>query len=201
MSLYVSLDIETTGPVPGLHSMIQLGAVPILDGKVREDWGFSCWFKELDDARWDPMTGAWARLEGHVLAAHSKAEQEGLLREPAHGTADFAYWVENLPGKPIAAAWPAAFDFSFVNYYAHRFLHRNPLGFACLDIRSYVAGLYRQDYYDKTEPDMWWLAGVKDEAHEHDALADALRQAKVLAKALTFDPRKGEPNDREQGRP
>ena len=49
--------------------------------------------------------------------------------------------LNRLPGKPIAVAWPATFDFAFVNYYCHRFSAGNPLGFAALDIRSYANGL------------------------------------------------------------
>ena len=95
----------------------------------------------------------------------------------------FAQWCEQLPGKPIAVAWPAAFDFAFVNYYCHRFAGRNPLGFAALDIRSYANGLAGyQGYYGLPEKQVRAMAGDIDTTglRSHVAVDDAIEQGRLF---------------------
>lgn len=174
---YISIDIETDGPAPGLNSMLALGAAAYIDGPEEIDTWYST-FTELAGAKGDDKTLAW-------WATQPEALKEVLTNthDPAEYIPKFVYWCKNLPGKKIAVAWPAAFDFAFVNYYCHKFAGENPLGFACLDIRSYANGLagYRS-YYGLPERIIKGLAGPVDKSdlRPHVAVDDAIEQGRLF---------------------
>jgi len=179
--IYVSIDIETTGPVPGIYSMISLGAAAFTrDGD--ELGTCSANLAELPDAVRHPDTMKWwqGQPEAWALATKDPAPPENVM-------ASFVTWIVRLGGKPIAAAWPAAFDFGFVNWYCHRFVGHNPLGFACLDIRSLAQGLtYSRGYYDLRENQ---IKAMRDEVNtdglaEHVAVDDAVEQGRLLVALL-----------------
>ena len=43
-------------------------------------------------------------------------------------------------GKPVFVSFNASFDWSFVNWYFHKYLAENPFGFGALDIKAYYMG-------------------------------------------------------------
>lgn len=183
--LYVSLDIETDGPVPGMNSMLALGASAFTkDGTPRGLWYHT--FYPLLDAAPNPATMEWWKTQPEAWA-----EVERDRRWPHKMMPNFVEWLDSLKHKDseklVAAAWPAAFDFSFVNYYCHRFVGRNPLGFACLDIRSLAQGLtYSRGYYDLRENQIKELQGQVDntDLRPHVALDDAIGQGRLLVALL-----------------
>jgi hypothetical protein len=79
----------------------------------------------------------------------------------------------------VFAGFNAPFDWSFVNYYFHKFSGGNPFGFTALDIKALYMGATGCRWDDtrsskvaeKLKPT---LTGT------HDALHDALYQAEVL---------------------
>jgi len=175
--IFVSIDIETDGPCPGLNSMIALGAVAY-DGQENQLGTWYSALAPLPDCSPDPDTMAWWDTQ-----PEAKAEGFGSRLRARDMIPDFGYWCEALRGKPIAVAWPAAFDFAFVNYYLHRFAGRNPLGFAACDIRSYANGLAGYpSYYGLSEQQVRELAGEIDTAglRPHHALDDAIGQGRLF---------------------
>lgn len=175
--IYVSIDIETDGPAPGLNSMLALGAAAY-DVNEKE---FSTWYSTLytlPEANADPKTAAWWLTQPDALEEVRTNQKESSVVIP-----QFVKWVKSLPGKPIAVAWPAAFDFAFVNYYCHRFAGENPLGFACLDIRSFANGLAKfPNYYGISECKIKELAGPidKTDLRQHVAVDDAIEQGRLF---------------------
>ena len=132
----------------------------------------------------DPDTMAWWQTQPDAYA-----EVLSNCQRPDKALPEFDRWCKSLPGKPVAVAWPAAFDFAFVNYYCHRFAGRNPAGFACLDIRSYANGLARHpDYYGLRERQVRDLAGEVDKAglREHVAVDDAIEQGRLFMALRRF---------------
>lgn len=180
---YVSIDIETDGQAPGVHSMLALGAaVYASDGTelstfyrtIRPIAGTVPLKKTMD--WWKEQPEAWAEVTRNQVDAHVAIP-------------DFARWCDRIfteGYRPVPAAWPAAFDFSFVNYYLWRFCGRNPLGFSCMDIRSYADGMFGlAGYFDtrKVVPDgdLYQFLGVKtDDLRPHVAVDDARRQGRLL---------------------
>jgi hypothetical protein len=175
--VFVSIDIETDGPAPGLNSMLALGAVAY-DGREAEIGTWYATFEPLPDAVPDDKTMDWWATQPEAWA-----EVTASRRDPAAWMTSFAGWCDALPGKPVAVAWPAAFDFAFVNYYCHRFAGRNPLGFACLDIRSYANGLAGYpSYYGLPEQEIRRMAGPPDTTglRPHVAVDDAIEQGRLF---------------------
>jgi hypothetical protein len=175
--IFVSIDIETDGQCPGLNSMLALGAVAY-DGQENQ---VSVWYATLAplmDCFPDPDTMAWWETQ-----PEARAEVFGSRNRSQDMIPDFGYWCEALPGRPVAVAWPAVFDFAFVNYYLWRFFHRNPLGYDALDIRSYANGLARYgSYHGLPEDQVRSMAGKVDTAglRPHHALDDAIGQGRLF---------------------
>jgi hypothetical protein len=179
--LYCSIDVESTGPAPGLYSMISLGAAAFeRDGAELGTWSAN--LHELPDAIRHPDTMAFREEHPEAWARAT----ENPMR-PVDAMSAFQAWIVGFGGEPIAAAWPAAFDFAFVNYYCHRFVGDNPLGFACLDIRSLAMGLtYSRGYYDLRDKQIEAIRQEVDRAglREHVAVDDAVEQGRLLVALL-----------------
>lgn len=199
--IYVSIDIETTGPAPGLYSMISLGVAAFTrDGEERGIWSRN--LAELNAIEAERAAPASRHPDTMAFwAEHPEAWARATAdpQRPGEAMASFVAWVEDLSGKPIAAAWPAAFDFAFVNWYCHRFTGGNPLGFACLDIRSLAQGLtYSRGYHDLREGQIKAMREEVDREGltEHVAVDDAIEQGRLLV-ALLRRTKGGAPKDGE----
>jgi len=112
--------------------------------------------------------------------------REGL--EPVDAMRRFGDWILEQTGeaRPVMVGFNAPFDWSFVNYYFHRFLGENPFGFTALDIKAYYMGVGQTSWHDTRSSVMRERLGAGSEGN-HDALCDALAQAELfrLARGLT----------------
>ncbi len=60
-------------------------------------------------------------------------------------------WVKSVADEsssPVMVGFNAPFDWSFINYYFHRFLGRNPFGFSAIDIKAYYMGVSGSSWHD-----------------------------------------------------
>jgi len=177
--IYVSIDVETDGPAPGLNSMLALGAAAFADDETE----LGTWYATLfpwNGACQHPDTMAWWRTQPDAWA-----EVITGRRQPYDAIRDFTGWCAELAdtGRLIAVAWPAAFDFAFVNYYCHAYMDHNPLGFSCCDIRSYANGLAGYpSYYGLPEKQVRDMAGKVSTAglRPHVAVDDAIEQGRLF---------------------
>lgn len=175
--IYVSTDVEADGPVPGMHSMLSLGSAAYLADKTLIST-FSANLELLPGASGDPETMTWWSRHPEAWEACRRD-----LRAPADAIADYAGWLDQLPGKPVFAGYPAAFDFMFVCWYLMRFVGRNPFGFSALDIKTMAMVMLGRDYHDSTKDNMprrWF----DDLPHTHVALNDAIEQGVLLCNML-----------------
>lgn len=167
--IFVSVDVETAGPIPGEYSLLSIGACDVDD----ETRTFACEIKPINHNA-DPNALAISKLSLEAL------ERSGLAPEVAMRA--FASWSENLaqPNQTLVfVGFNAPFDWSFVNYYLHKYLGRNPFGFAALDIKAYYMGR-RGCAWSETKSSTI-AANVKPARHgDHDALHDALYQAELF---------------------
>jgi hypothetical protein len=121
--LWIMVDIETSGPVYGRHSMTELGAVVgsraagILDR-------FAVLIRPIsDEVKTSRDSFARARVEG--LA-------------PAEAMARFDAWSRpHRARKATFIARPAAFDWPWIVYYAWTHLGENPFGFKAVCASSW----------------------------------------------------------------
>ncbi len=128
--VFISVDVETAGPIPGEYSLLSIGACDV-DDPART---FACELKPLNRNA-DPKA-----LEVSGLSLE-KLDQTGL--RPPEAMKLFDAWLACSVGpgeKPVFVGLNAPFDWSFVNYYFHRFMGRNPFGFAALDLKAYFMG-------------------------------------------------------------
>ena len=166
--IFVSVDIETAGPIPGEFSMLTIGACDA----YRPDRTFECKLKPIN-ANFDPKA-----LEVTGLSLDSLA-REGLT--PTSAMSQFATWIAGLceeQAKPIFVGFNAPFDWSFVNYYFHRFGEGNPFGFTAVDIKALYMGATGSSWSETSSRQI--AKKLKPElSGDHDALHDALYQAEL----------------------
>ncbi|CAM2187882.1 3'-5' DNA exonuclease Cap18 [Paraburkholderia sacchari] len=167
--IYISVDVETAGPIPGEYSLLSIGACNA-DEPAQT---FACKLKPTTRNA-DP---AALKVTGLSL---ERLEHEGL--EPHAAMQAFQEWVElvaGADGSPVFVGFNAAFDWSFVNYYFHRYLGKNPFGFAALDIKSLYMGTVRSTWSGTRSSQI--AAALKPSLKsDHDALHDALYQAELF---------------------
>ena len=166
---FVSVDVETAGPIPGEFSLLSIGACAV--DNVAET--FACELQPINRNA-DPEALKVAGLSLDVLASSGLAPVEAMAR--------FAAWADALAhgnDKLVFVGFNAPFDWSLVNYYFHRFLGRNPFGFAALDIKAYYMGVTGCTWADTRSSRM--AAALQPRAHgDHKALHDALYQAELF---------------------
>jgi ribonuclease T len=175
--VFISVDVEASGPSPGTASLIAIGAC-LVDEPSN---AFYCELKPLRDLVWDPDAQAIHGLERRAL------EESGL--EPAEAMARFAAWIaEAADGRrAVMVGFNAAFDWMFVADYFQRYLGRNPLGISALDLKSVFLGRFRVIRWSETTQEHVRRKIPVSLDHTHNALDDARVQAEI-ARALLEPP-------------
>jgi len=175
--IYISVDIETDGPIPGPHSMLSFGAAAF-----REDGHLigvhSQNLDTLPEASMHPETEEfWKKNQ----AAYD-ATRVGTVA-PEKAMLDFVRWVAVLPGTPVFVAYPAGFDFTFMYWYLIKFVGRSPFSFSALDIKSYAMAKLGTKFRHTTKrnmPKSWF----PEKPHTHIALDDAIEQGELFMNIL-----------------
>lgn len=121
--LWIMVDIETSGPILGRHSLTELGAA--VGSRTR---GVTDRFEALitpisDEVRTSRDSFARARDRGAA---------------PAEAMARFAAWTAPYRDRRATfIARPAAFDWPWIVWYAWTFLGENPFGFKAVCASSW----------------------------------------------------------------
>jgi hypothetical protein len=173
--IYVPTDVEADGPCPGLNSMLSFASVAIDPtrgiGKEAVLSTFSANLELCPGARPDPDTMDWWRKQPVKIWEAHRANTE----KPELAMVGYVAWLESLPGKPIFVGYPAAFDFTWIYYYLHRFAGgKNPLVRNAIDVESYAMAFLGEDYMavgKRNWPKHWFDPTLK---HNHVAADDAL---------------------------
>lgn len=166
--VFISVDVETAGPIPGEYSLLTIGACQIDD----DSRTFAAELKPINRNA-DPRA---LEVTGLSLDA---LEERGLTPEIAmHG---FAAWIAEVTNDatPVFVGFNAPFDWSFVNYYFHRFTGANPFGFTALDIKSLYMGATGSSWRD-TRSSQIAERLLPSRKGDHDALNDAKYQAELF---------------------
>lgn len=176
--MYFSVDVECDGIVPSKNSMLSIGAVAIngMGDPVDE---FYITLKELVNTYPDPVTEKFWKS---FPEAYKKTRD--FACDPYLAMVSFETWVKSKKAeKNVFVAYPAAFDFGFVNYYFLTLLGRNPFGFNVLDIRSFAMGITGNSFTDSAinKLPMEWQS---DLPHTHVAIDDAKEQGQVFSALL-----------------
>lgn len=174
--IYISVDTEFDGPIPGDYSMLALGAVTIDEAPEQ---AFYCTFKPISErfirqnVKICEQGGVWRNLLKH----------EG--KDPKEGMQEFLNWLSVLcgtDGYPVMVALPDSPDWMFVSWYFHHFLGENPFGVHGCCIKSYFSGatgLPIEDVYSSKMRAALNI-GFNEFRHTHNALDDAREQAEIF---------------------
>ncbi len=166
--VYISVDIEAAGPIPGKYSMLALGACEV--GRTNEQ--FYIELRPINDLSLpDAM-----KVIGKSLSdfAQSGTEPRAAMRK-------FQDWILKISEgrNPVFVGFNGTFDWSFVNWYFHTYLESNPFGFGGIDIKSYYMGLSDRSWEDTRSSRI--PAKFKGSSpHTHNALDDAIEQAEMF---------------------
>ncbi|MFI6037275.1 exonuclease domain-containing protein [Streptomyces sp. NPDC051315] len=185
-SLYISVDIEADGPIPGPYSMLSLGAavagVQDADGFTAADPTARTFYRELRpiSEEFVPEALAVSGLDRERLRT------EGL--EPTVVLARFTRWVREVSGdaQPVMCGYPASYDWTFLYWYLIRFTGSSPFGHSgCLDMKTLYAtkaGVPLRSVAKRSMPAQL----LPRRPHTHHALDDAVEQAELFARLMEW---------------
>lgn len=173
--LYIAVDVEADGPIPGPYSMIALGMAVV----GRPELNF---YTEIC-----PISTDFVPQSLEV----SGLDRDRLLREAPSATdaiANAARWVNGLRkiGRPVFLAAPAVWDGMFVHWYFMRFLGKSPFGNtgSGIDLRSYWMGNRGCEWVDTRKGKIKYELGLSQVPHTHHAGQDAAELATVFEALL-----------------
>lgn len=172
--IYFSVDIEAAGPIPGEYSMLSLGAYVVGE----KDKTFYIELKPINNN----FVKEAMEVSGLNLNDLSKSGDE-----PELAMKNFGEWVKQnaKESKPVFVGFNASFDWSFVNWYFHKFIGENPFGFAALDIKAYYMGFSGCNWSETTSSRL--PNEIKSpQPLTHNALEDAIAQGEIFNKLLSL---------------
>jgi ribonuclease T len=183
---YISVDVETSGPIPGEYSLLSIGAciVRLEDDDAKSSPSSSRFYVELK-----PVSDNFVQEALDVTGF----SMEGLKQngtDPMLAMKKFDSWIKAITKngklKPVFVAYPVAFDWSFINYYFHKYMKFNPFGVSGIDIKSVWMGKTNQKWHKISKESILHDLGITDLEHTHNALDDAIEQSKIFKRILQY---------------
>lgn len=173
--VFLSFDIEATGPSPATGSMVNFGMIGL---QVKDDnivFRYEVNLTELHRAKHTLKNSPFWRDPKQAEALRY------ITREPLEDPHDvFPALVPRLVElkkkyrvEPVA--WRAAYDWQWINFYFDQFAGSNPLGYSCACVESYNWGVSRED----TSPDLSMEVKIPAElvgVVPHSGLLNAYKQ-------------------------
>lgn len=168
--IYVSVDIETSGPVPGIYSLLSIGA---------------CLVSNPENALYLELQPESEKHDAESLAVTgldiNRLQNDGLTPEQA--MLKLKDWLASLISqhqKLIFVGLNAPFDWSFINYYFHKYIGSNPFGFTAIDIKACYMGAMGCEWSDTKSSHMSAVLAPLTQP-SHNALDDARFQAELFS--------------------
>ncbi|MEU1278536.1 exonuclease [Streptomyces sp. NPDC005805] len=188
-SVYISVDVEADGPIPGPYSMLSFGAA--VAGRQDGD-GFTpvadpardTFYRELR-----PIADAYVP-EARAVSGLDRARLGREGAEPGVAMGEFTAWVRGVArahgAQPVMCGYPAAYDWMFLYWYLIRFTGDSPFGHSgCLDMKTLYAtkaGVPLRSVSKRSMP----AALLPGRRHTHHALDDAVEQAELFANLMRW---------------
>lgn len=154
------VDVEADGPAPGLYSMVSFGAVVVRPGLADTFYGQVA-----------PITDEFIPT-ALAVSGHSRAEHLAF-EPPTQVMARFRAWiVAHSRGQAVFISDNNGFDWSFINYYFHRFIGTNPFGFSSQNLGSLYKGVVRDAFQS--------FKHLRRTRHTHHPVDDARGNAEAM---------------------
>ncbi|MFN7964425.1 MAG: 3'-5' exonuclease [Acidobacteriota bacterium] len=176
---YYSIDVEASGPVPGLYNMVSLGAVAVHE----RDGGRL----EIGRSFYAELRPAFAGHDPGANAIHGldleKLRREGL--EPAEALRQLNRFVSETCDSGTKATFVghvAVFDWMYVCWYYAWCGLENPFGYKGIDTKSLAMGALGLSWDRTGKETILPQLGVAPQAEStlHRADADAQHQAELF---------------------
>jgi hypothetical protein len=185
--LYISIDVEADGPIPGDYSMLSFGLAVAgsFDGSrfTESDPTAETFYCELApiSEQFDPDALAVSGLDRDALI------QTGA--DPAAAMSSAAVWVRDVARRrrPVAVGYPLPYDWMWLYWYFVRFADGgSPFGFSrALDIKTMYARAAGVVVGEATKRNM--PAAIRSSRpHTHNALDDAIEQAELFQRLFQW---------------
>ncbi|WP_031074891.1 3'-5' exoribonuclease domain-containing protein [Streptomyces sp. NRRL S-118] len=185
-SLYISVDVEADGPIPGPYSMLSIGAAVAgrqdAGGYTAADPEAQTFYRELrpiSDA-FVPEALAVSGLDRDRLAVEGG--------EPAAVMGEFAAWAAEVAdgAQPVMCGYPASYDWTFLYWYLVRFTGASPFGHSgCMDMKTLYATKARLPLRAVAKGTMPREL-LSRRRHTHHALDDAIEQAELFSNLMAW---------------
>lgn len=172
LEIYISVDVETSGPIPGEFNMLSLGACVV--GQTSQ-----VFYAELK-----PLNEHYIK-EALEVSGFSLEKLKTDGEESAQAMGRFEQWIKDASGehRPVFVAFNATFDWSFTHWYFIKLLGRDPFGISGLDIKAYFMGKHKSLWSETVKKKVCALYPAQT-THTHNALDDAKEQAEIFEKLL-----------------
>lgn len=185
---YICVDVETSGPTPGKHSLLSIGATHVrrFQGTYQP---FADFYVELKPTYpvFDEAAMNVVKLKPEDLIAHGLAPKEGMQK--------FVSWVraqqQTEKERPIFVAHNAPFDWMFFTYYCGHFDVENIFGHSALDTKPLAMGKLDLPWNQTSMKTVAaTLANVppRDLSQLHHAGADARYLSVVFCSLMNYSP-------------
>lgn len=170
--IYISVDIESSGPIPVEYSMLSIGACIVGNPEV----SFYAELKPINGNA-DPEA---LEVTGFTL---EKLQADG--EDPEEAMKRFVAWVEECSNdrRAVFVGFNGCYDWQFVNWYAIHFAAKNPFGVGGVDIKSYYMGKHALPW-SKTTSSQLPAEYQPETPQTHNALDDARAQASIFERLL-----------------
>lgn len=160
---FISVDVESDGPIIGRHSLVCFGAVVVEPTLSRTFYGQ---LKPISD---EYMPEALA-VSGFTRQQHEHFDEPLMVMQR------FAAWLdENSTCRPVFISDNPAFDWQFINWYFHTYCGANPFGFSARRIGDLYCGM-KMDASLNNE----WKKKLRRTNHDHNPVNDAMGNAEAI---------------------
>uniref|UniRef100_A0A6M3JPL2 Exonuclease n=1 Tax=viral metagenome TaxID=1070528 RepID=A0A6M3JPL2_9ZZZZ len=170
MSIIV-VDIEADGPVPGIYSMTEIGAVLVKE--------------PLDVTFYGTLSPISKMFQQKALAVTGRTRPDTLqFDDPKKTMERFKQWLdENCTPPYIFLSDNNGFDFAFASYYFHLYLSHNPFGYSSRNLNDLFKGIQRDMRAS--------FKGLRKTPHDHNPVNDAKGNAEALLEMIKLYDLKG----------
>lgn len=178
---YYCVDLESSGPIPGLHNLLSLGVTHVRRYEGR--------YQPFDDlyVEFRPL---FPGFEDAAMAVNKldpvRLESEGL--SPEVGIARVLDFVKanrssKKKDRPVFVAHNAPFDWMFFTYYCGHAGLENPFGHSAIDTKALAMGMLDIPWNQTSLRNVRTMVGV--ESIDIDKLHHAGEDARYLARVFS----------------
>lgn len=175
---YFCIDVETSGPYPGVHSLLSMGIVHVSGRDGYAPLGSLYLELKPEFSAFDPRAMAVHKLDLDRLRQDGLSIREGMSR--------LSHWVKDQcleDEQPVFVAHNAPFDWMFVAHALGYAGLQNPFGFSALDTKALAMGMLGLSWGETTLKRISRIvrAPHPDPTSLHHAGSDAKHTARVFA--------------------